>query len=492
MKYIGPFLKLNSLNEKNIKNQLFYLAKESMNQIVLNSELGIKYSSRKLKNKNYSHTDISIFNSNSPLLCIYKKGSPVLKTEEHKLKWCNDKIKKELTISSNAYLTLCLLELSRYFSPLEKLYPDKYNFSSFYAALGKSQLEFYAANLRSFEGVFVNKKQISDISNSKLEFEEKSTDFKFSDQALIMAAFYNCSEFCSEEDKEIFINFSMDILNMFKEYKETLYSLSLNELAKICLAFNIMYSYNKASEILALLLDLSDFTMCKYTESGSNENINKKNISTLSLLCLNYILIYKNTKLLNYEKNIKEIYSKLQKLYSQDLGIFVKTSDKKEISYSCDEIVTYLLCSLLYNDIFQISDNTLIVNIFKHQVLESGIIGSWPEVPTLDNPERYNNFSLISEDLLPEQDFKFPSVPTPETSKTAPVFFKTVTYNKKKNSFEKTKDTFYADENMYLFFLFTYLFKPDYERCKKTSLIPPKSSEKASIEKINNVIEPEA
>lgn len=491
MKYIGPFLKLNSLNEKNIKNQLFYLAKESIKQIVLNSELGIKYSSKKIKNKNYSHNDISIFNSNSPLLCIYKKGSSVLKLEDHKLKWTNDKIKKEINISSNAYLTLCLLELSRYFEPLEKMYPKKYNFSSFYTVLSKNQLEFYAANFRNFEGVFVNKKHISETTSTKLEFEEKSSDFKFSDQALIMAAFYSCSEFCSEEDKEIFKNFSFDILNMFKEYKESLYNLSTSELAKICLGFNIFYNYNQNSEVLALLLDLCDFTKAKYIDSETEEVTMKKNISTIGLLCLNYILLYKNTKLLIYEENIKEIYSKLQKLYSQDLGMFIKNTDKKEISYTSEEIIIYLICSILYNDIFDSVNSNIIVNIFKHQVLESGIISSWPDVPSLDNPERYNNFSLVSEDLLPEQDFKFPSIPTPEASKVASVFFKTVTYNKKKNTFENTKDTFYTEENMYLFFLLSYLFKPNYRKYMDENQSYVNTSEQPPIEKIINVVETE-
>ena len=33
MKYIGPFLRMNSLNQSKVNNQLFYFAKESLKQV---------------------------------------------------------------------------------------------------------------------------------------------------------------------------------------------------------------------------------------------------------------------------------------------------------------------------------------------------------------------------------------------------------------------------------------------------------------------------
>lgn len=461
MKYIGPFLKLNSLNKKNIKNQLFYLSKEAIKLIVLNSDLGIKSSSKKSKNKNGSNNDISIFNSNSPLLCIYKRGTASMEVIDHKLKWSADKIKKDIIISGNAYMTLCLLELSRYFSPLEQMHNNKFTYSSYYAAASKNQLEFYAANLRNFEGVFVNKKHTSDSSESPLQFEEKSANFKFSDQALIMAAFYSCSELCpSSDDSKIFKNFSMDIFNMFKENKEVLYSLSLNELTKICFSLNIFYKYNKSPDVLAFILDISDFIIAKNAENETDEKASEKSYSLHCMTCLNYILIYQNTNLLNYKEEISKYHDKLKTLYSNQYNMFIKETNKKEISYTSEEIMLYLTCLMLCDDIFNDIDDTEIANIFKHQIIESGIIGSWPDIPNLDNPERYKNFSLVSEDLLDEQNFRFPSIPTPEASETAPVFLKNISYNKKKNSFSKTKDTFYTSENMFIFFLFIYLFSP--------------------------------
>lgn len=41
LKYIGPFLRINKVNPANIKNQLFYLSKESLKEIVLHSECGV-------------------------------------------------------------------------------------------------------------------------------------------------------------------------------------------------------------------------------------------------------------------------------------------------------------------------------------------------------------------------------------------------------------------------------------------------------------------
>lgn len=461
LKYIGPFLKLNSLSKENIKNQLFHLSKESIKLIVLNSELGIKNYTKKSKSKSASNNDISIFNSNSPLLCIYKKGAALMKTDSNKLMWPADKIKKEIPISSNGYMTLALLELSRHFKPLEKMHNNKFTYSSFYASHSKNQLEFYAANLRNFEGAFVNKKHIADSSDSSLQFEEKSADFKFSDQAIIMAAFYSCSEIMpASEDSEIFKNFSFDIFNMFKTNKENLYNLSLSELAKICLSFNIFYKYTKSPDVLAFLLDISDCTMSKEAETETS----KKHCSLWCMLCINCMLIYQNTNLLNYKEEISKYHKRLKNLYSAQYNMLIKETDKKEINYPCEEILLYLTSLMLCDDIFNDIDDSQIVNIFKHQVIESGIIGSWPDVPNLDNPERYKNFSLISEDLLDEQDFRFPSIPTPEACEIAPVFFKNISYNKKKNSFSNPKNTFYTSENMFLFFLFIFLFRPKYEK----------------------------
>jgi hypothetical protein len=454
LRYIGPFLKINCLSKKNIENQLFHLGKEGEKLIVLYSKFGVSTYTREFKHKIIPNNDISTFTPFSPLLCVYKKGDCELESSDNRLSWQDEKFKKEIPISSNAYMTLGLLELSNYYRALETVHSEKSNLSSIYTSLAQKQLEFYATNLRNFEGVFIDKKNVSDSSSSNLEFEEKSAKFKFSDQALLMAAFYRCSQLCNHKDAIQFKNFSFDILNMLRDYKDSLYDLSSDEISKTCLALNIFYDYTRDESSLSLLLDLNDY-LSENMDSESDDDID-----TRCLSCINSMLIYRNTGLLNYKEDSHKAFNKIKKTYDPENQMFIKDGDKKEIDYTSEEILLYLASTLVSSD--EDDNSNMISNIFKHQIIESGIIGSWPDVPNLGNPERYENFSLRSEDLLDEQNFKMPSIPTPEASEVAPVFLKSITYNKKKNTFDKSKNSFYSTQNMFLFFLFIYLFKPSY------------------------------
>lgn len=51
LKYIGPFLRMNTLNPSNIHSQMNFLAKESLQNIILHSNCGIcmPFSELKLK-----------------------------------------------------------------------------------------------------------------------------------------------------------------------------------------------------------------------------------------------------------------------------------------------------------------------------------------------------------------------------------------------------------------------------------------------------------
>ena len=79
MKYIGPFFRMNSLSIEEIKGQLFYLSKEAMKIIALNSKCGITLSNRNSK-KSSSKNDINILNDFSPLVCVYKNLLQLLYT----------------------------------------------------------------------------------------------------------------------------------------------------------------------------------------------------------------------------------------------------------------------------------------------------------------------------------------------------------------------------------------------------------------------------
>ncbi|MCJ7690795.1 MAG: hypothetical protein MUO60_15980, partial [Clostridiaceae bacterium] len=99
MKFIGPFLRTNTLNNKNIKNQFFHLSKESLKDIVFGSKCGIYIPARDLKSKSLSKIDINTIRLNSPLLCVYKKADAKLRSQEGILTWNENKVKKEITIS---------------------------------------------------------------------------------------------------------------------------------------------------------------------------------------------------------------------------------------------------------------------------------------------------------------------------------------------------------------------------------------------------------
>ena len=452
MKFIGPFLRINTLNKNNIKNQFFYLSKESLKDIVFDSKCGIYIPVKDLKSKSFSKIDINTINLNSPLLCIYKKADAKLKSEEGTLIWNENKVKKEITINSNAFMTLSLLELVDYYSSFKNIDDNKYVLSSLYLKLCKEQLEFYASYFRNKDGLFVDKKDLTDPMNQEFNFEDKNNKFKFSDQALMMAAYYKYSSYDKGKHEDEYKKFALDILNMFIQYKEEIYNVSFEELNKICFALNIFYKYSGLEKCENLLLDFSDLLIEQYNTKPSII-INAK-LDYSCMLFINCTLIYNNTHMLKFKDTSDDLYEKLTKLYESNKGILLKESTDKEINYTCDELLLYMYSLMIYSDFNNMEDNSyMLQDIFKHQILDSGIVLSWPDSPALDNTEHYRNFSLKSEDLLQDEDFRMPTIPTPENNELASIFIKNVVYNKRKESFKQSKLSFDSSKNMFIFFL---------------------------------------
>ncbi|MBA5850869.1 hypothetical protein H2684_05980 [Clostridium sp. cel8] len=457
MKYIGPFLKINKINPDNIKSQLFYLSKESIKQIVLYSKCGVSLQIKDLKSKNIPNFDITTFKNLSPLLCIYRKANPNLININDKLCWNEEKFKKEINIDSNAFMTLCLLDLHDYYNSFKDIDRNKYNLAKLYSYLAKKQLEFYAFNFRSNQGVFVDKKHENSSYSDKLKFTEKNRKFNFSTQAFLMAAYYKCSLLLDDEnDVEQFKNFSMDILDMLVELKDELYDQSFSELTKLCFALNIFYKYSKNEKCKNLMLDISELIFEKFYGDEYPIAISKKN--SLENDCLNYInymLIYKYTNLIKAKENADFIYKKIIDLYDSEKGIFIKNTSEKNVEFSCLEIILYLTCCLIDSDINKEKNGSKIIalDVFNNQLIDSGLILSWPEAPSLNNVERYRNFSLKSDDLIEEKNFRISSIPLPESCELAPVFAKYVNYNRKKESFKSPKISFDTYKNMFIFFL---------------------------------------
>lgn len=455
MKYIGPFFRLNSINKDNIKSQLFHLSKEAIKDIIFNSKCGITFPLKDIKAKDISLNDINTFKSFSPLLCIYKKSDCHLYTLDKKLSWDDSSHRKNIIISSNAYMTLSLMELSNYFLKFKSTYPKKFYLNPIYIFIAKKQIDFYTSYLRNPEGVFIDKKDISNGLTSEIMLDVKSKDFKFSDQALLMCTHYKFSTLYKGKNSLEYKKFSFDILKMFLHFKDELYNLSSKELNKLILALNIFYDYSKDIKAYELLIDLFEF-ICE------NHVINYSgNITNSCLLCLNAIMLYKNSKLTKFKDTALKMYSMLQDLFIPEYGMFFKQDEKKECNFYSTEIILYIINSILICDLCEDSKpyDSIIEDVFKHQLIESGIIASWPAVPSLDDPERYKNFSLKADDLIDETNFKMSSMPTPEVAQIAPVLFKKVSFNKKKRTFSDTKQCFYSDNNMFIFFIIIYCFK---------------------------------
>jgi hypothetical protein len=461
LKYIGPFLRINSLKKENVESQLVYLCKESVKHIVFKSRCGITIPLKELKVKNIPNFDINTFKSFSPLLCVYKKSSPKLTIDGEKLFWDEDSFKKQVIVSANAFMTLCLLELAGYYLGFKSIDEYKYSLGILYTSVAKKQLEFYTSFLRNEEGVFVDKNNISDELGNEIKFESSVKNFSFSDQAFIMAAFYKCHMLDESSDKSNIKSFSLDILNMFLQYKEELYSLSFKETMKLCLALNIFYDYSRNEDAKILLLDLMEYMMDNHHSSSAQSSDDK-----VEYECMTYIscaLFYKNTGIMKFRDEAAAIMNKLINLHDKESGIFLKDLDKKETDFSCVEIMLYLLSLVLQSSLNEDVDESIsyiIRDIFRHQVVDSSIILSWPETPGLDDRERYRNYSLKPDDILDEQFFRMSSISSPEISQYAPVFVKSVNYNKKKLLFTQGKTSFDSTRNFFIFFITLYLLLP--------------------------------
>lgn len=483
MKFIGPFLRINSLDKEDIVNQLFHLSKQSLRHIVLDSKCGIPISPHELS-KHTTNIDLNSIKTYSPLLCIYKKGSAKLTTENNRLLWNTEKFKKDILISSNAFMTLSLIELCKYYDNFENIDNDKYLLKELYTTLSKLQLEFYASNLRNIEGVFIDKEHTSELFSSKIELSDKNIKFKFSDQALLMCAYYNISTIYESNNdnsiehdnlpenkkkdsnkheikpmisKEEFKKFSLDILNMFIDFREDLYEISFMEKLKTSIYLNIFYRYSKEETCKPLLFDLFDII---YEESEDHSSSSKKNtVIRDSLISINSMLMYSNFKFLKAKELSDSVHSQLSSIYDESLGLFQKDLDSKTVDYTCDEVLTYLYEQCMYSTIFDTDDNyDIIENIFKKGVVNSGLILSWPDVPNLNDCERYRGFSKKSEDLLDDEKFRLPTISTPTSNELAPIFIKKVSLNRKKTEFKQSKFTFDSNKNMSIFFMFIFFY----------------------------------
>ena len=491
LRYIGPFFRMNSLSEKEINGQLFYLSKEAVKTIVLNSRCGL-VSQIKKYNKLSSSIDITTNSNFSPLLCVYRKASPTFIHSKNSNGFDEETFKKEINPSTNALMSLCLLELLDYYRSFENIDKSIYSINEIYKNLAKDQLDFYSTHLRNREGVFVDKKNILENNAKNFNLVDKDKKFKFSDQAFMMIAYYLYSiKNPNDESSDLYKEFSEQILRMFCDFKDQIYDCSLDEICKVLLSLNILYSYNdNNAELKDLIIDLADYAMCKFDEKDYYIN----SLDTTSLCSIVLTLSYKHTKILTFSEKTTEIINRLYTLYDEDKGAFYKLSSKKEIKYSCFDITFYILAFIIYQNIISNSNEyrMMISTIYKKFIINSGLITSWPEAPTLDDYERYRGFSLNSKDMVDESYFRMPNIPTPDSTGVAPIFNKYITYNKRKDSFSISKNTFDSYRNFLNFFLLIHLFKDEYMDelgLLEDSMLSTSEVRLSQEESINTVIE---
>ena len=311
LRYIGPFFRMNSLSEKEINGQLFYLSKEAVKTIVLNSRCGL-VSQIKKYNKSSSSIDITTNSNFSPLLCVYRKASPTFIHSKNSNGFDEESFKKEINPSTNALMSLCLLELLDYYRSFENIDNNIYSINEIYKNLSKDQLDFYSSNLRNREGVFVDKKNILENNSKNFNLVDKDKKFKFSDQAFMMLAYYLYSiKNPNDEYSGSYKEFSSQILKMFCDFKDEIYDCSLEEICKVLLPLNILYSYDSNDELKDLIIDLADYAMCKFDEKDYYID----SLDTAALCSIVLTLSYKHTKIITFSEKTTEIINRLYTLY---------------------------------------------------------------------------------------------------------------------------------------------------------------------------------
>ncbi|EJT6150302.1 TPA: hypothetical protein I9081_002158 [Clostridium perfringens] len=493
MKYIGSFFKANSLSKEEMASQLLFLSKESVNHIVLESRCGISTNYKNLK-ENFKKDEISFFKNNTPLICIYKKAKPNIYSSKYSKTWDDTTFKKDIPVSSNALMTLSLLRLCSYYEKFKNINSALYKRAAFYKNLSKLQLEFYYTYLRNPEGFFVNKKNDESSSKSGLNISEKEDEISYSDQALMMLAYYMYSKVAPEDsDSKTYEDFALQILNMFVNFKEELYLLSLDECCKIDYCLNNMLLYSDNEDCRLLVLDLSDFILNKYYESNSTFS----NLETTSLLALNMYLSYKNTNILIFKDAYLDLIELFCNMFNDEKGIILKGTDKKEYKYSNMEICLYLTNLLMSFDLDEDSSDkreNIISKVYKNYIVNSGIVTSFPDAPNLDSHERYKKFSLKPDDLIDESMFRMTNANSPELTGLAPIFTKNLKYSTKKSIFTSDKTTFDSTKNMFIFFVFINSFIDKYidfitdtPKEKKSAMLVEEIDSLKNVQKINKL-----
>ncbi len=480
LRYIGPFFRMNKLSPTEINGQLFHLSKEAIRTLVLESKCGVVDSIKNYK-KTSSTIDITTRSNFSPLLCMYRKSSPNYIHSKNYNGFDEDSFRKDISPATNALMTANIINLSTYYSRFKDVDEKLYTYSKVYKRLAKEQLNFYSEHLRNPEGVFIEKKNLAENNYKGFNLTDKNNKFKFSDQAFMMASYNLYSEiFANDQISNDYNKFSLEILQALIDFKEKIYESSFEEILKTLMAINIFYSQSENYDAKTLIIDLTDYLINKFDE----KNYYVDSLDFSSLFAINLILSYRNTHIIAFKDKSKEIVRKLVSLYDNDKEVFLKLSSKKELKYSSFDIVFYFLALDLYYIEFKEENNhkNILSSLYRKYFINSGLVSSWPEAPTLDEAERYRSLTLKSEDMIEESFFRMPTTLTPLSLGIAPIFNRSVNYSKKKDDFSVGSSSFDSLKNMFIHQSIIFLFKDEF--LKETTLT--EINRKADPKNLNN------
>ena len=467
LRYIGPFFRMNKLSPREINGQLFHLSKEAIRTLVLESKCGVVDSIKNYK-KTSSTIDITTTSNFSPLLCMYRKSSPNYIHSKNYNGFDEESFRKDISPLTNALMTANIINLSTYYSRFKDADEKLYTYSKVYKQLAKEQLKFYSEHLRNPEGVFVEKKNLAENNYKGFNLTDKSNKFKFSDQAFMMVSYNLFSEvFPNDKISNDYNKFSKEILQVLSDFNEKIYESSFEEILKTLMAINIFYSKSKNNDAKILIIDLTDYLINKFDE----KNYYVDSLDFSSVFAINLILSYRHTHIITFRDKAEEIVKKLISLYDEDKEVFLKLSSKKELKYSSFDIVFYFLALDLYSIEFRHENEykNILSSLYRKYFINSGLITSWPEAPTLDEVERYKSLTLKSEDMIEESFFRMPTTLTPLSLGVAPIFNRSVNYSKKKDDFSVSSSSFDSLKNMFIHQSIIFLFKDEFLRA--TTLI---------------------
>lgn len=427
--HLGKFLKLSSLSSPIIEFQLFNFGKESLKQILLNSKCGEIISGKDFKDKP-SNSDLTGGKNIFPLSCIYKKAKPKIKFENNIFSWKDEKIKKEINILSNSYMSLSILNLADYYDKIIKNEKKRFGIVKFYVSCVKHQLNFYLDNFRDELGLFIDKYLDKD---SKNKFESLEKPFDFSAQAYLMVCFLKCSSMLKETSpyKIPFLNFSKEIEKMFLNFKSDILKCKPKKLIELLNAFEIYLDLkeDESQEILNLINEILE--------------IFSEKISISSLETYDKILLYNTiSKLKSHCVNKKDLISEFlwefEEIFSNpNFESFEILNSKDLISYQI------YLCKM---------DKQKSINFYNNTLLPSKIFSCFPNIPKKYEGEKYFQFEHKEENSIPDKFLKPSSYKTMEETNLTPIIYKDVEFLYEKNKFSKSKNKFDALTNMKLIF----------------------------------------